>query len=399
MARRLLVVLLALLVLVPSACTWDRTEPGLFRTRPPAPPPSPRKPSRPPPPDTNPSLPVAGQAVWTTGDGSDITVRIAVHAVRRSEGATLLDWSVTPLSAPGAGIGDRLSGIADLGLTTNTGSDVAIVLVDPAAHHAYRPLHHASPSQFNHCLCTPIWRVQQSLRLGETELMQVAFPPLPAAMAFIDVSFATLAPFFHLPVTPAGQVPTAREPTDLKRPAGELRTASARVYFRYPGPPGQQLSVQINRVVASDRLTSVEWTLQSLDDQTRTSLEPYGPPVSALVPEGVSVVIATPANGLTLRPSRSKAPPLTATWMTTERFGYECLCTQLGLWARALTVKQGAVRLVTNYPALPRGTRQVDVNLPTVTTLSEVPVETAADGAGRARSADRPTGRPVGLSR
>jgi hypothetical protein len=258
------------------------------------------------------------------------------------------------------------------------------VLVDPAGRHAYRPLRHASRSQFNHCLCTPIWRVQQSLRLGETELMQVAFPPLPPTMGFIDVAFATVAPFFHLPITPVGQVPTALQPTDLKRPAGEYRTASARIYFRYAGPPARPVSVQINRVVAGDGLTSVEWTLQSLNDQTRSTVELNGPPVSSTIPAGVSVVNTTAVSGPTLRPSRSKAPPLTATWLTADingSTGYECLCSELGLWARALAAKQGTVRVVTNYPALPPGTRQVDVNLPTVSTLAEVPVVDAADAA------------------
>lgn len=35
-ARRLLAASRALLVLIPTACTWDLTEPGVFRTRAPA---------------------------------------------------------------------------------------------------------------------------------------------------------------------------------------------------------------------------------------------------------------------------------------------------------------------------------------------------------------------------
>ncbi len=382
-ARRLLTLMLGLLVVIPTGCTWDRTEPGLFRTRPPAAPTS-HRPSPKMPEPTNPALPVAGEAVWTTGDGNDVTVRIAVHAVRRAKAATLLDWSITPLTAPGARFGDRASGTADLGLTTDSGSDLAVVLIDSAAQHAYRPLRHAHRSLFNHCLCTPVWRVQQSLRLGETSLLQVAYPPLPETTAFVDVAFTTLVPFFHLPVTPAGQVPTARQPTDLTRPAGERRTASAPIYFRYPGPPVRQLSIQIDRVVAGAGLTSVQWTIRSLDDQVRSTLDPYGPPVSGQIPAGVNVVDTTPASGLTLRPAGSKAPPAAASWMTTDingRTGYECVCTQLGLWARSLASRYGAVQVVTNYPALPAGTRRVDVNLPNVSTLAGVPVETAADGA------------------
>jgi hypothetical protein len=49
----------------------------------------------------NPDLPVVGEVMWTSADGLDIAVRIAVHAVRRVTGGTVLDWSVTPLHGPG----------------------------------------------------------------------------------------------------------------------------------------------------------------------------------------------------------------------------------------------------------------------------------------------------------
>jgi hypothetical protein len=40
---------------------------------------------------------VADERTWTSADGLQIQVRIAVHAVRRVGGATVLDWSVTPI--------------------------------------------------------------------------------------------------------------------------------------------------------------------------------------------------------------------------------------------------------------------------------------------------------------
>ncbi len=97
-AWRPLAALCALMVLL-AGCTYSEQEPGLFRqTAPQASETS--KPERLPPRKTNPALPVAGEAIWTTAEGLQVTVRFAVHAIRRIEGATVLDWSVTPLSAP-----------------------------------------------------------------------------------------------------------------------------------------------------------------------------------------------------------------------------------------------------------------------------------------------------------
>ena len=62
-------------------------------------------------PRSNPDLPVVGEAVWTSGEGLGLTVRIAVHAVRRIPGATVLDWSVTPLSGAGLNSGDAVPAV------------------------------------------------------------------------------------------------------------------------------------------------------------------------------------------------------------------------------------------------------------------------------------------------
>ena len=70
---------------------------------------------------TNPKLPVAAEAEWTTAEGLNISTRFAIHAVRRLQDATVVDWSVTPLSAPGYGLGDRLPSWVDLGLSRTSG--------------------------------------------------------------------------------------------------------------------------------------------------------------------------------------------------------------------------------------------------------------------------------------
>src|SRR5215211_4002613 len=87
-----------------TGCSYDHVEPGLFgqsaareTSAPPIRPVTPDERAQTP----NPDLPVVGEATWTSADGFDITMRVAVHAVRRTEGATVLDWSVTPLRGAG----------------------------------------------------------------------------------------------------------------------------------------------------------------------------------------------------------------------------------------------------------------------------------------------------------
>ena len=183
---RIAALCLSLLLLVLAGCTWSSTEPGLLQRReastaPPAPPAP-----------TNPRLPVAGDTTWTSAEGQQVTSRIAVHAVRRGEGLTVLDWSVTPLSAPDRRTGDEVPPGFDLGLERPSSGGVNIVLVDPRTKRVYRPLAHRGPSQAYQCLCTPVWAAQASLHLGETRLLQVTFPALPASVRFVDVVAATV---------------------------------------------------------------------------------------------------------------------------------------------------------------------------------------------------------------
>jgi hypothetical protein len=107
--RRWLVPTLLLFACVVTGCSYDQVEPGLFgrsitreTTAPPIRPVTPEETL----PTPNPDLPVVGEAIWTSADGLDITMRLAVHPVRRVEGATVLDWSVTPLH--GAGLRRRI---------------------------------------------------------------------------------------------------------------------------------------------------------------------------------------------------------------------------------------------------------------------------------------------------
>ena len=128
-AVKRLVVVLAAACMVSAGCTYAKEEPGLFQSKAPE---SPTTENRQPPAPTNPQLPVAAEAEWTTAEGLQISTRFAIHAVRRIQGATVVDWSVTPLRAPGYAFGDDLPSWVDLGLSRSSEGDSNMFLLDPA---------------------------------------------------------------------------------------------------------------------------------------------------------------------------------------------------------------------------------------------------------------------------
>ena len=373
----------AVAVLALAGCTYSTQEPGLF------PNPEPEAPSptrgRFLPQKTNPKLPVAGERIWVSGGEVALTMRIAVHAVRRVEGATVLDWSVTPVAAPGFDFGDSLPG-TELGLGRPAGrSDPGIFLLDPMGNQAYLPLTHESRRQFNHCLCTALYVLQGQLRVGETRLLQITFPALPDATEFVDVSMATLTPFVHVPVSPVGTAPVASRPTDLAREAEAPKPLAQRIEFRNPIQSRQLQRIQVNRVTEAAGRATLEWTLSSVTDQFSNRILEYGPPVAAPRPADVYLMNASPASGpVLLVPAPGSVKRVTSSWVATERNGvpgYECLCTELGLWSSGLREAGRSVTLVTNYPALPPRTRSVDVDLPGFGTIKKVPVTVVEDSA------------------
>jgi hypothetical protein len=364
-----------------AGCTYAKDEPGLFQNR------ATQSPSidNTPPAPTNPELPVAAEAEWTTAEGLHISTRFAIHAVRRIQGATVVDWSVTPLSSPGYGVGDRLPSWADLGLSRSSEGDINMFLLDPANGKVYRTLSHESRRLFRRCLCTPMWLAQQGLRIGETRVLQATFPPLPEALDFVDVDLINLAPFIRVPVTPIGHVPTAPHPTDLARPPAAVRQPLAQREFRYREQPDRVQSIAIDRVVAAPGRTSLEWTIRSVTDQSIFILEPALSPIGGMLPDNVDVLDRDVVSGPMIRHhGLPAAKPSRVSWMTTAvagRKAYECLCSPLGLWAGSLRRDGGQARVASNYPALPAGTQTVDVILPGVATLPDIPVVDAEDSA------------------
>jgi hypothetical protein len=124
-------------------------------------------------------------------------------------------------------------------------------------------------------------------------------------------------------------------------------------------------------------------TIKSVTDQSTFILEPALSPIGGIFPDGVDVLNRDVVSGPMIRPHADAAgKPTRVSWLTTavaNRKAYECLCSQLGLWAGSLRREGGQASVASNYPALPAGTRTVDVILPGVATLSDIPVVEAAD--------------------
>lgn len=372
---------LVLCLLLLTGCTWSDSEPGLFRERadtassaPPAPEP------------TNPRLPVAGEATWTSAEGQQVTARIAVHAVRRTATMTVLDWSITPLSAPDRQIGGPVPPGFDLGLDRTQAGGVNIVLLDPRAGSVYRPLSSTDRQQGYRCLCTPLWTAQTTLRIGTTRLLQLAFPPLPPTTRYVDVVAATLPPFGHVPVSAEGTVPTATHPAELSRPADPTEPLTPPQYFRTgeAADGRRSASLRVDQVLVGADSTTIRWTLRSTAAQRTFLVVPLGLPLVAPAPPDAPVVSTNAASGPTVAARGGR--PRSARWMTGDYAGrpfLECLCTNLDFWAIGLREAGAAAQLVTTYPPLPRGTDRVDIALPGVANLTGLPVTPATDGATR----------------
>lgn len=380
MRRWLLVALLSLGCLT-AGCTYNRAEPSLFdrpRTRetiaPPLRPVTPVESAQ----VANPDLPVAGEAIWTSADGLDITLRIAVHAVRRVAGGAVLDWSVTPLHGPGLRPNAPVPRRVDLGLTRPGEGYPNILLVDAARSRVYRPL--TLKTAASRCLCTPVTVVQQNLRIDYTTLLQVAFPPLPNDLATIDVQLATVPPFWQVPVTPAGMLPLASSATELTRRAETTSVRASTQAFTYR-PARQHYLVMINNVYASSTFTSIAWTIQSLDAGGGLQSASSPPFADAAPPARAYNKISAggPQVRLGSRLSRSRL----ITTKLAQRGALECLCTDLRIGAAAMRQVGAQMRVVTTLPNLPAGTTKVDVVLPGLTTLPDIAVTKAADATFR----------------
>jgi hypothetical protein len=379
-ARRWVFNTLLILVCLVAGCSYDREEPGLF--------------GRPVTRDTtapsihptaledrqvqNPELPVVGEAIWTSADGLGITVRIAVHAVRRFRGGTVLDWSVTPLHGPGLRPSDPVPSRLDLGLSRPNENYPNIVLMDAARSRIYRPL--TLKGSDSRCLCTRLFR--HSLRIGYTSLFQIAFPVLSDDLATVDVHLATVPPFWRVPVTPAGMLPLATSPTDLSRGPEVTSVVASTKVFRYPAAD-QSFLVMVNAVYASSTFTSIAWTIHAVEPGLGLRTASTPPLADAHPPPQPYNLVS--AGGPQIRFGTN--PALTRARLVTSKLAgggaLECLCTDLRIGASSLRQMGAQMSVVTTLPPLPSGTSKVDIVFPGLTTLAHVAVTPAPDSTFR----------------
>ena len=365
-------------------CTYAAEEPGLLRRTPADRGGSPPTVAPPKPPATNPALPVLADALWTSADGLGVQARIGVHAVRRISGATVVDWSVTPLVAPNLQAGDLVPADLDLGLSRPTDELPLIWLLDSRGDRLYRPL--ASPADARRCVCTPLAPAEDRFRIGHTTVLQVAFPALPASTTTVDVALATLAPFARVPVTPVGQLPVAVRPAELVRPPDSDAVAVGTSEMFRHGPGEQVFRLRVHRVVAGATFTTLEWTIWSVTGGEGLD-EASSPPFAERATGGTGaadrpratgpvLALATSAGTQTLRP-RLVAADLAGGGSP------ECVCSPLDGWTSVLRRPDKPAAVVTTYPPLPAGARRVQVRFDGLTEIS-MPVTPAPDARRRA---------------
>jgi hypothetical protein len=151
--------------------------------------------------------------------------------------------------------------------------------------------------------------------------------------------------------------------------------------FRY-GASDQVFRVRIDRVIAAGTFTSLEWAIVSVtgrDGEDAASAPPYATDDAATA-TGHN---RDAARGPVLR--GVDAEILHARVVTnrlTSGKPDECLCTDLRVWAAALRQPDKAATVVTNYPALTKGTQRVEVVYDGLDPM-EVPVTPASDASIR----------------
>jgi len=333
-------------------------------------------------------LPVVGEATWTSADGFDITMRVAVHAVRRTEGATVLDWSVTPLRGAGLQPKDPLPTAVNLGANEGYPN---ILLVDAARARVYRPL--TLRGWDSQCLCTPLMVAQRNLRVGYTTVLQVAFPALPDDLTNVDVLMATVPPFWHVPVTPRGMLPLASYPADLARPADPAPVIGRTGPFSYR-LAGQRYRVMINVIYTSRSFTSIAWTIQSMESGRGLQAASTPPFADATPPRRADNPISAAGPQVKVAADRSVRRARLVTTKLAGLGALECLCTDLRFGAAGLHRAGQQLHVITNLPPVPAGTSRVDVVLPGVRTFTNLPVTAAPDSTFRSAG---PAVREVGL--
>ncbi len=350
--------------------------------------------------------PVLSSFVLDAGTKTPQDVRVAVHGVRRIDGATVLDWSVTPLASDAAKSGDKVGQALDINIDPGFENSNALQLVDTTAKKVYRPLD--NDDKVTGCLCVPWFTVKSDLTVGSTRLMQAAFPELPAGLDQIAVSIRNQPLVSDAPVTPEGEVPTG-ESIDLTAAADDLPEAAAGATFTYPvgdqlQKPAQAMTLTVNEVISGQSGTSLVYTVTANESGPginaiggRPVNDPgvvqYGTSVFELGSSGPGVSAASgTSDGQLIRPwfasrkQKTAVPPRSA-----KNFAWrECLCSTTQIYGRILKTQGRSISLVEHMPALPAGTSTVDIVFPdkSLPTVKGVKVTAAPKIAASSKKAD-----------
>lgn len=367
------VVLLGLIMVVlATGCTWNSHEPGLFESKQPSAPPT----SGPPTPHSsiNTDLPVLGERTVTPGGPDDPPLRVALHAIRRTEGGTLLDWSITPLTIVGMIVGQPVDEHSTAEILANDPTSFRII--DSDHHKVYEPL---QSTRDHGCLCSV---ASGGVRVGVTSLLQVAFPELPETLHNVSVALPGVQLFTDVPVPEPGSYFGPILPVDLARAPDVDEVIRWSPSFPYRAANGQQFRIGIIAVVAASDATSVVWSIWSVTDGPGLYAA-AGPPITG---RWDALAHRSTASGLQLAVPDSAGGPI-GVWHVSTGSGTNrdatCLCSDLRSPAIDLSRARRSVTVVSDLPALPLRTQYVTVVLPGLGRMEHLPVTEAEDASSQ----------------
>ena len=233
----------------------------------------------------------------------DVPVRIAVHAVRRVPGGTVLDWSITALAGPGGAPGEQL--YLELGLY----EEFDVSLIDAAGAKVYRP---ADQPAVGHAACAsrPGWpdRPWWSTSAAAADRLSPAAGLDPPGRREHRHG-ADLLPHSGHP----GRAGADRRRRHRPGPAGRRAAAAGQHRGVPPTQRSVRSSIEVHAVLASGSFTSVVWTVRARSpgpglDRHRP---PADPPLAASGPPCAPG--RSPSSLRVRRPDSACAPPW-ATW-------------------------------------------------------------------------------------
>lgn len=287
--------------------------------------PSPSTVASSPPTTPTPEIPVVASWVLDAGTQSPQEVRVALHGIRRTQGASVLDWSVTPLAGPGRHAGDPVGQKLSLGMERWIEQGYGLSLIDLEARTLYRPLDDDPQEWMGHnvigCLCTRWEALENNFKIGTTRLLQAAFPEVPEDLTSIAVAVQGSPLIESVPVAGEGKL-LSGPGLDLTVPAASVTPLTPEVEFSYPldagGAPTQRFSLHVDEVLAAPSSTTLRFTVTAVDDGPGFSVVPGHPVGDPALPASWWSVSPSRASGPGLRvDGATEAAPTLRAWIAT----------------------------------------------------------------------------------